>query len=161
MFGSQAWADWLPYIVSYFLFFQKSAIPSELWNLAVSLMSTCPFSRLFYENKFMLTRLALVSVLGPFGVHCSIFLYICACLCSSFHSSFEYTLRSTWRQHGSTQAKNAQYNLVRVYRSQRMHWHMLKQVIYRERKKISFDINWHKDIFARIFYLFTTAFCAF
>ena len=58
MYGSQACVDPLPYIVSYFLVFQKSAISPafnpELLNLAVSLMSTCSFSRLFYKNQFML-----------------------------------------------------------------------------------------------------------
>ena len=51
--------------------------------------------------------------------------YFCtsAWLCNSFHSSFEYTLRSTWRLNGPTQAQNAQNNLVWVYQSWRMHWH--------------------------------------
>ena len=56
------------------------------------------------------------SVLRPFGVHCSTFLSICARLCNSFHySSFEYTLRSTWRLNRPTPAKNAQYNLLWAY----------------------------------------------
>ena len=53
-----------------------------------------------------------------------IFLYISAWLCSSFHGSFEYTLRSIWRLNRLTQAKNTQCNLVWVYRSRRMHWHI-------------------------------------
>ena len=37
-----------------------------------------------------------LGVLGPFGVHCSTFLYICAWLCNSFHSSFEYNQLGRW-----------------------------------------------------------------
>ena len=51
---------------------------------------------------------------------CSTFLYICSWVCSSF----EYTLRSTWRLNGLTRAKNAQYNLhVYVYWAYRS-WHI-------------------------------------
>ena len=91
--------------------------------------------------------------LGPFGLHCSTLPFI--------SYSFEYTLRSTRRLNGPTQAQNAQYNLVWAYRSRRMRWHiiMLTLLIYRERKKISFDKG--TKTFARIFYLFTTALCAF
>ena len=88
-----------------------------------------------FAHKSGATRLALARVLGPFGEHCSTFRYICASLCNSFHRSFEYTLRSTWRLNRPTQAKNAQYNLgwACVY--------ILTQEIYREHKKISFDIG--------------------
>ena len=46
MYGNQSTQAWLPF-VSYFVVFQMSAISPafgpELWNLAVSLMSTCSF----------------------------------------------------------------------------------------------------------------------
>ena len=50
--------------------------------------------------------------------------HFCTWLCNSFRSSFEYTLRSTWRMNRPTQAKNAQYNLLWAYHSRRMRWHI-------------------------------------
>ena len=85
--------------------------------------------------------------------------YIAVYFCTSVHGyaiHFIVHLSTLWDQLGGwtdrPKPKNAQYTI---------YCGLSTQAIYRERKKWSFEINWHKDAFARMFYFFTTAFCAF
>ena len=82
---------------------------------------------------------AVWSTLQYVAVYCSTFLYICAWLYSSFHSSFEYTLRSTWSLNRPTQKRPMQFSVglpQPVYALA----YVLTQVIYRERKIFSLTL---------------------
>ena len=90
----------------------------DVWNVIVFVVCDCVCWIWSIYGSWILRHFAChTGRLEYIGVHCSIFLYIYDWLCSLFHSSFEYTLRSTWRL-------NAQYNLAWVYLNRRMRWHI-------------------------------------